>query len=776
LILMLTFSALMAIMPAVKAADVKTYAFLAVEPNPAGVNQQVEVSFWLGHAPPTPSDVYHNFTVTITKPDGTTVIKGPFTSYAHGAQFFEYTPDTVGTYTFKFTYPGETFASIGDTYLSSESPITTFIVQNQPAPSIPENPIPNDYWTRPINAMNRNWATIAGDWLMLNYNSTYNGFGDAVSGFNLYSQAPRSPHILWTKTTTLGGIAGGESSTSTYYSGQSYDIRFAPPIVMDGRIYYRTHESGWSGPSSFTGVVCVDLRTGQELWKNDEINVDVGQEYNSLSINGEGVIPYLWDKTGTTWHVYDPFTGQLEFSFANATSGVNTWWPDAVVFGTDGTMYVYLLDGIHDWFAKWSSTQAISNNGIYALNPSPGTYDWRQGIEWNITIPEHHVQDPVQGLVGPAKQSVDGNVLVAKVSDWGNRVYFEIGYDMNTGKELWVNNNPVGTFFNAIGDGVYASFDLQTMRWTGYDVNTGKQLWVSDQNEYPWGAYLGYAPMIANGVLYSGSFDGYLHAFDIKTGKQLWKAYSAKSGTESSTGTYAMVDGPILASGVVFTGTSDEHEKQPLSRGNSVYAFDAASGNQLWNISGYMSLRAIADGYLLGYNGYDNLIYCFGKGPSATTVAVPQTAVQQGTGVLIQGTVTDQSAGQPSTPAISDKDMGRWMEYLKMQQPMPTSATGVPIALYATGPDGKEVQIGQVTSDISGHFSFMWTPSGQGVYKIAATFAGSDSYGSSYAETSAGVTEALNSQSSSSLELYIIVATIVILIAIAIAVIVLKRK
>lgn len=152
-----------------------------------------------------------------------------------------------------------------------------------------------------------------------------------------------------------------------------------------------------------------------------------------------------------------------------------------------------------------------------------------------------------------------------------------------------------------------------------------------------------------------------------------------------------------------------------------------------------MSLRAIADGYLVGYNGYDSNIYVFGKGPSATTVSATPAITTKGSSILITGTVTDQSAGQPGTPAIADKDMGRWMEHLHMQKPIPGDAAGVPVTLTATGSDGKTVTIAQIYSDISGTFGYKWTPPTEGTFKINAIFAGTDSYGSSYAETYAGV-------------------------------------
>jgi hypothetical protein len=162
-------------------------------------------------------------------------------------------------------------------------------------------------------------------------------------------------------------------------------------------------------------------------------------------------------------------------------------------------------------------------------------------------------------------------------------------------------------------------------------------------------------------------------------------------------------------------------------------------------------------------------------------VEAPSTGVSKGAPVTITGTVTDQSEGQKDTPAISDADMGSWMEYLKMQQPMPTNAKGVPVALTAVDPSGITVTIGEVTSDIGGSYGISWTPTLEGRYQIMATFGGTDSYGSSYATTYLTVGPALASTgpstaSSAPIDLYIIAATVVILIAIAIATIAIRKR
>jgi outer membrane protein assembly factor BamB len=755
--LALTIAVTLVALPTVNAADVKTYAYLAVEPNPVQVGQQVWVSLWVSPVQPTAFDFMHGFIVNITKPDGTTETKGPLTSYPHGSQFFVYTPSTVGNYTFQFSYPGETFSSTGDHYMASESPITTLVCQSEPIFSLPETPLPTGYWTRPINSENRLWNTISGDWLMANYNATNVGFSDAVSGCNPYSQAPRSPHVVWTKELGLGGLTGGQYGSTGYYTGQSYSPYFTPPIIMNGRLYYRTFQSLW-GAQVYPGFVCVDLRTGQELWENDNGNIDVGQLWNIEYPTGKGVIPFLWGTTSTTWNVYDPFTGHLLFSFANAISSTtySPWNRYPIVYADDGTMLVYLLDGADNWFAMWNSTEAFLENGLIWSYPpgtgvweyapgAPGTYDWSLGIQWNVTIPEHHF-DTTMGLAFPVTAGIADNVLVADVSNMvsgGIEAFMELGYDMTTGQEIWARNTTVATFFTAFGSGIYADFDLATMRWTGYDITTGEQLWVSDPNEYPWGSYVNYAPIIANGKLYSGSFDGYVHVFDIKTGKQLWKFSSGNAGTETTVGTWPFWNGPIIADGVVFAGTGQETPAQPLTRGNKVFAIDDQTGKEIWSISGYMSLRAIADGYLLGYNGYDTCIYCFGKGQTATTVEAPMTAITAADSVVIQGTVTDQSPGATGTPAIADEYMTPWMEYLYMQQPCPTNATGVEVTLDAIDPNGNYIHIGNTTSDAYGNFGYAWTtPDIPGKYAIIATFAGSESYYASYAETYAVVSQA----------------------------------
>ena len=144
-------------------------------------------------------------------------------------------------------------------------------------------------------------------------------------------------------------------------------------------------------------------------------------------------------------------------------------------------------------------------------------------------------------------------------------------------------------------------------------------------------------------------------------------------------------------------------------------------------------------------NAYDNQIYAYGQGPSATTVSAPQIGVTTATPVTITGTVMDISAGSQQQavaanfphglPCVSDASMTQWMEYVYMQQPEPTNVTGVPVTLSVIDANGNYRQIGTTTTNSQGTFGFTWTPDIPGAYTVTATFAGTQSYYGSSADT-----------------------------------------
>ena len=78
-------------------------------------------------------------------------------------------------------------------------------------------------------------------------------------------------HIMWTKEVQPGGVVGDDNfeiKANTYFEGTAYAQRFVNPIVVYGRIYYKE-------PLSFAATggdtVCVDLRTGEEIWRRADV-------------------------------------------------------------------------------------------------------------------------------------------------------------------------------------------------------------------------------------------------------------------------------------------------------------------------------------------------------------------------------------------------------------------------------------------------------------------------------------------------------------------------
>jgi hypothetical protein len=91
--------------------------------------------------------------------------------------------------------------------------------------------------------------------------------------------------------------------------------------------------------------------------------------------------------------------------------------------------------------------------------------------------------------------------------------------------------------------------------------------------------------------------------------------------------------------------------------------------------------------------------------------------------------------------------MSTYMEFLHQQRPIDgfyhnVTVTGVPVTITVIDPNDNWFNLETVTSDEKGNFAYSWTPTIAGQYKIIATFAGDDSYGSSWATTYATVNDA----------------------------------
>jgi hypothetical protein len=765
--LMLATTATIVNLPTVY-ADLATFAFMSAVPNPIGVGQSVMIQMWLSATPPTATplggDRWEGYTLEITKPDGTKETKGPYKSDSVGFAWLKYVPTTTGNYSLKFTFPGQNLTGgvnpnpagvpyIGTYYKPSTSQPVKLVVQQDPVQEWPISALPTDYWEHPIYAENREWYSIGGNWLMSGYNVSTN----TGSRFNPYTTAPNTGHIVWTKELAFGGIVGGEFNTKTYYFGSSYERKFSPPVIIDGHLYYNIPLS--NSPSG-GGFCCVDLHTGEQLWLQNAGSINFGQLLDFESGSQHGVIPYLWGIVGTTYKMYDAVTGNWILDLENATAGITS----VVTFSAKGDVLVYFTPSNNKWLAMWNSTKAIVNppERFDWRPPAGGKIDWKNGIQWNTTIPAGTVSGAGFGLsgFGPAQLLTSDLLIVNSYVSVSPPIIQHLAFSAVNGQLLWTKNHTdtwaqpqySGLNFGGIADGVYIYFYRDLMQYVGYNAYTGDKLWETDPINVSWGqmGYVIYDSAEAYGKFFIPSYDGYIRCYDTQTGENLWTYYCGNSGFETSYGSWAIGPhrGLQIADGKVYAINAEHSVDSPPWRGARLHCIDAETGKGLWNVSGWYEAGEncpIVGGYLVGLNGYDNYIYCFGKGGTATTVTASPKVSVLGNTVLLEGMVTDQSPGTTQhaltvrypngVPAIADKEMTEWMEYLYMQKPRPTNATGVEVTVSVLDANNNFREIGKTTSNSEGFYSLVWTPDIPGKYTVIASFDGSESYYSSHADT-----------------------------------------
>jgi len=839
-VLVLTFSAILVAFPSVGAHDppltVPTWAYISASNNPIGVNQQTVIVFWPNEIPPTSQGAYGDrwtWNVEVTKPDGTKETLGPFTSDPVGGGYTYYTPDQVGTYTFVATMDdhvmtGEPFppsgdawgtATIGDTYLGDTSDPYYLTVQEDPIEAWSETPLPTEYWTRPINTMNREWDVLAGNWLA----GAAQNVGPTTN-FN-YGTGPESAHVMWATPMWAGGIMDARFGNTGYQTAHYEGLEFTPPIILNGKLYYNVAslpKYGW---------YCLDLYTGEVDYFHNTTGpvtgvgnmffpgmgwvgfdgsgaitgelLSFGQIYNYESPNQHGGMPYLWSTgaaggfmapTGTTWMMFDAYTGNYICSISNVpswASGGGFGAATTQVYGKDGSITAYNIAGSPNpagpffpavppfYLQVWNTSRAIWYEPEWQINEYwmwrpvlNMTYDGNNGYSLNVSIPA--VSGSIlairegEFIIGGTAGANDVDAPLVLGNLWC--LSLEPGQE---GTLLWNRTftppyDVVPSYISGAGglfaagvsgptvdpeDGVFLFTSPITREHWGYSLDTMELLWGPTEPEASMN-YYGMGERIYDGKLFSCGYGGELIAYNITTGKKLWTYTAPNVGYESPYGNYP-IGVACIADGKLYLTSSEHSPTQPLWRGSYLRCIDADKGTELWKINnwglgmGGGASTIIADGYVVSLNAYDNRIYCYGKGPSKTTVTIQDDVIPLGESVLIKGTVTDESPGTNQleqsgrfpngVPAIADKYQEDWMEYVYMQQPCPMDLNGVPVKLEAFGEDGSYIEIGTVTSDSYGNFKYKWTPTDEGLYTVMATFATSKSYWSSYDATGLSV-------------------------------------
>ena len=784
-IALLTLSALVAVLPAfayyTPAAHRPTGTYVGVSPTRVGLGQKVLINIITNPAPRTPSfwvgnlvgvypSSWENITVTFTYPDGTKNtympidmtmaqigVKVPGAAQIVGSLQFEFEPTQVGNYSVSASFPGKAYTNAGVSnalnqtvyYDPSSSTATTFTVQqdqvlNGILNGYPWSPLPTAYWTNPVMTDNREWSAISGAWAQANY-------GVTGTKYNPYSTAPKSPHIVWATNYGAGGITGGIWGSW----GNMAPLTGAGGIVLNGKIYQ-------ASALTANSIDCIDLRTGQLLWTKPGTPTIANQLnlafQTSAQQNEGGISEMLMQFSSGTWTLYNPFNLNPLSTAGNSAiiqtvSNVPTditapafenGSPVTYVIQRGGFNTTIPMNFAYEYLIKWNMSKLIP----FAFNDQePVTNsNWATGIEWNVSI-----RQPDGSDVGISAVSSSASISVNQFPNAGvAAVHGALGYmgfDMATGRFLWnmstvetMNGGGTGGPTGPETYGPQMIFDASDNSWVAYDISKGVEMWRTPVGELPWANMHDAVSVFHDGKFYTGRYDGHVYALDLKDGHIVWTSDYIGAEDESIYGNQPFNGAAVGADGILYFSTATVYVLQPRTRFHVLVAIDEATGHFLWKLPMGIAPSALAYGYLVGRDSENGIQYCIGKGKTATTVTAGPAV---GSGATIQGTVMDMSPGKPNTPAVSDADMSEWMDYLYGQNATlinsPPTPHGVSVQLTAVGSDGRAIDLGTVTSDESGHFAKAWAPSSEGLYKIYATFAGSESYWSSYAETALSV-------------------------------------
>jgi hypothetical protein len=751
---------------------------------------------------------------------------------------FEY-PEQV--YTWSGQYNGDIF--------HADSETTILEVQQDAIPTaIDSYPLPSEYWMRPIEGQNSYWYTIASNWLGTPYVFGAGAAYGIPGAVQLEGSAPNSAHVMWAKPIQWGGVVGGNHTGEIYgemwYAGLSYNTRFSNPIIMDGVLYY---PEPWGNGGTGGDYVAVNLQTGQELWRINTTATGVnltpsfGYLYALETENQHGVLPngilvatQNLGSGNTAWRAYDARTGILTtMNITNVPNGQG-------IAGPKGEILRYTLTNVDGTYnlAQWNSSRVFGGASGVGVSPwysgtanastNTGTnnrYDWTIPLPtlkgtWSIgtaawnAVPLIAYNDKMILLQGAGFGGHPGDYNV-QVNPAPENVTCISLKPESRGQILWSatyqnapgNNSRVITDWDPVNN-IFIFEDKESIEHFGYSLSNGEQVWKAEKpidDTIGWNFMAQCLERIAYGKLYVSGYAGILYCYDVKNGNLLWsygngdEGNSTKSGFLTPYGRYPVFISTI-ADNKVYLSTTEHSPNSPLYKDSRFRCVNATDGTELWTILDYGNQMyggqaPIADGYLVTLNSYDSRIYSFGKGPSQITVTAPDLAAASGQPIVIRGTIIDIAAGTKQdeqaarfpngVPAMSDANMGDWMEYVYMQKPIPMAAVGVQISIDILDANGNYRNIGTANSDAYGVYSLTWKPDIDGTFTVFATFAGSNSYYPSHAETSFAAMSATPTPSPSPqplspapVELYFAASTIAIIIAIAVAtfLIVAKKK
>ena len=748
-----------------------TYPFIGATPNPVGVGQEVLIHLGITQQLPLTQYGYTDLTVTVTHPDGSTETLGPYKTDSTGGTGDIFVPDVAGTYKLQTHFPEQEYPATlagripaGTVMLASDSEELELMVTDDQVPIYPAFPLPTEYWTRPIDAQMREWKDISGSWLEAWPYVPW----DTTARVASHTDGPETGHIIWAKTlVAMGGLAGGNVGDHGFEAGDAYQGKFLPPIIVSGVLFYNQFEAN-GGTGVEQPVVAVDLRTGEELWNRPLIapgepndRLEFGQLFYFDSYNYHGVFGYLWTIDGSTWHAFDASTGRWVYTMENVPSGQR-------VHGPKGEIYIYTTDQTNGLLSLWNSSRVVTGAGSWT--PHGRTFDATAGIEWQVTIP---LGLPSGGGGGVRGVFFEDRILLSSDERW-NQVPIDslhlaaINVKPGHEGEILFNINyappehPVSAVVKVASaeEGVIIIGLKETRRFVGLSFDTGNELWVGDPMHYL-EIYSATNDRRCVAQFYDGKFlgggmGGIVYCHEATTGDLLWTYDAYDATNEILWGNNWPVYGSFVADDKLYVHTCEHSPVNPIPRGHPFICIDIETGNEVWstNLRGHHwgGYPVIGDSTIAMYNTYDQRIYGLSKGPSQTTMSISNNVATLGSSVLVEGTIMDVSPGTKDlalglrfpngVPAVDDANMSAWMEYVYLQHNRPADIIGVEVTLSVLDPNNNFYNVDQTTSDDTGTFCCDFTPEVPGIYKVIATFEGSDGYYGSSATTYLKVNEA----------------------------------
>jgi outer membrane protein assembly factor BamB len=631
-------------------------------------------------------------------------------------------------------------------------------------------------------------------------------FGDINFATAHYQGVQFSPSIIldgkihWSPYYTHAGSEGWE--IIDLYTGETLFRDYDATCPNSGSVYL------YESPNQHGGFAYLWETGGGGFFMGGGATVEVpeiitlSQSYQSQA----GMLPtqtgnyYTVNRTetpvslGTVWKMIDGYTMHTLCYIANVSSS------GTQVYGKDGSIVYYSLQNynvtntdINYYCRVWNASAGTmvssqTGTGAWQWRPAGGTFGGSNayfgGTTYNIVHDGSQMwwqNFSIPDVSGGSIQAIrEGELMI--VGDIGvntpeeKRDGWMMGISLeedDKGTQLWKtdftipfcdtskNITVAGMFtggFSLRGvypeEGIMVFGESKQLKVWVYDLYEGKLLWETEEDEIP--QYWFYSDSVAihhGKLLIYGGYAGTMMAYNATTGEKLWTYNAENIGEESPYGNYPIDISAITEDKVYFMAWEHSYT-HPIIRGPCLRCVNLTDGTEIWSILDFGTGGALADGILLSSNSQDNMIYAYGRGPSATTVAASPSVSVHGTSVMITGTVTDQTASGrrntndlvdftlKGTPAISDEDMSAWMEYMFMQQGKPADAEGVEVILETLDPNGNFYEIGRTTSDVNGNYGLMWEPEVPGEYQIFARFEGSASYGPSSASTYLGVEDA----------------------------------